>query len=179
MKSTVIVIVTFITAFVIGIGSMQLYHRPTSTEQGQSQVAEQANAHMALVDRRAPMTKAIASHQTGSEAMENNARPIPARNVNAVDTNRLEAVGIKQKLMKRTGNSEHWAWRVEVKNNTDEILAVYVEIEWLDDDGFRVDYTNAIRRLEPGTHPISEMKRMELNEAVKAKTVRVVKLQEL
>ncbi len=41
MKSTVIVAVTFITAFVIGIGSMQLYHRPTSTEQGQSQVAAQ------------------------------------------------------------------------------------------------------------------------------------------
>jgi len=177
MKPTVIVIVTFVTAFVIGMGSMQLYHRPTSTEQGQSQVAQQPKAHTALVDRRAPM-KSIASNQTGTEAVENNSRPIRAMNVNAVDTTRLQAVSIKQKLMKRQRNYEYWAWRVDVKNNTDEILTVYVEIEWLDEDGFRVDYTNEVRKIEPGIHPISEVYIMGLDEAAKAKTVRVVKLQE-
>ncbi len=177
MKPTVIVIVTFVTALMIGMGSIQFYHRLSSTEQGQSQVAQQPNAHTALVDRREPM-KLIASHQTGTEAVENNSQPIRAMNVNAVDTNRLEAVGIKQRLMKRGRNYEYWAWRVDVKNNTDDILTVYVEIEWLDEDGFRVTYTNEVRKIEPGIHPISEVHMMGVEEAAKAKTVRIVKLNE-
>jgi hypothetical protein len=110
--------------------------------------------------------------------VEKNSRAIPAMNINEVDTNRLEAVGIKQKLMKRRGNFEYWAWRVDVKNNTDDILTAYVEIEWLDEDGFRVAYTNEVRKIEPGVRPISKVHMMGLDEAAKAKTVRVVKLQE-
>lgn len=170
MKPTIIAIVASLTSFVIGIGTMQLYNGYILPG-GASPLTSPTTTHMVPVDRQ--LVKSVVIETAG-----NSSHAATVVNVNAVDTNRLEAVGIKQKLMKREGGYEYWGWRVDVKNNTDEVLTVYVEIEWLDTDGFRVEYTNEVRKIEPGLHAISEIAMLGLQDAAKAKTVRIVKLQE-
>jgi hypothetical protein len=171
MKPTVIVIVSIVTAFVIGIGSLQFYRAP--------EVVQQLSTDTAAADRL-ESDSLQAGHQTTTAAIEGDtdsglmSQEFPG----VVNNERLELVGVKQRRVKRSGDLEYWTWRVEVKNHTGDVLTSCVEIEWLDENGVRVDHAYEVRKIEPGTRSISKVHTMGLETAARVKTVRVVGLRE-
>ena len=64
-----------------------------------------------------------------------------------------------------------------MENKSDRSQYCYVEVEWLDETGMRVDRAHELRRIEPGTQSITMVRAMDWETADQAKTVRVVELQ--
>lgn len=54
----------------------------------------------------------------------------------------------------------YWAWKVELRNNTDEKVAVYVEFSLFDDAGVEVLYNIAEIDLQPGETKVCSKKTM-------------------
>ncbi|ELP33816.1 hypothetical protein RBSWK_01952 [Rhodopirellula baltica SWK14] len=84
----------------------------------------------------------------------------------------------RDKIGKRTRRYVHRSWRVDVVNNSNKSVDCYVEVEWLDADGHRIDYSNETRAVAPGTNVITDTEMFDREENARVRAFRVVKLNE-
>ncbi|WP_246151662.1 hypothetical protein [Rubripirellula reticaptiva] len=108
--------------------------------------------------------------QSDSTAMDAEARVEPTEPI-------VEVVKLEQKVVKRTKNYVYRGWRVDVANTLDTNVEIYIEVEWLDADGFRVDYANESRVLAPGVNVISKVETFDQQENSNVSSFRVVRIQ--
>jgi hypothetical protein len=92
------------------------------------------------------------------------------------DKSCLGFVQFKDKVTRRTEDHVYRSWRVDVVNNAEHSIDAYIEVEWLDKDGFRVDYANESRTLSPGVNSVSDVETFDKQENQRIKAFRVVKL---
>ncbi|EMI24141.1 hypothetical protein RESH_05262 [Rhodopirellula europaea SH398] len=84
----------------------------------------------------------------------------------------------RDKIGKRTRRYVHRSWRVDVVNNSNKSVDCYVEVEWLDADGHRIDYSNESRKVTPGVNVLTDTKSLDREENARVRAFRVVKLNE-
>ena len=85
----------------------------------------------------------------------------------------LKVHNLKQKTVKRERGREKRAWRVAVTNTSRGPIDVSIKVEWVDSDGFQVNWDIESRVIEPGDHSFGEVEWLEADEVTNAKTFRI------
>jgi hypothetical protein len=98
-------------------------------------------------------------------------------NTRAVDSGSVKLVSFTERRAGCSDDREKWTWRVEVENASDRSQYCYVEVEWLDAGGTRIDRAHELRRIGPGSQSITMVHAMDWETADQARTVRVAELQ--
>jgi hypothetical protein len=88
----------------------------------------------------------------------------------------LRVVEFKEKIAKHTADDICRSWRVDVENRLDADVEGYLEVEWLDADGFRVDYANEVRTLSPGMNLITGIEMLDRDESERVHSFRVTEI---
>jgi len=104
----------------------------------------------------------------GSTPAESVAQPEPATPV-------VEVTRFEQKTAKRTKQYDYRSWRVDIVNKSDANVKLYLEVEWLDAEGFRVAYDNESRLLAPGVNVVSDVHMFDSQESSRVHSFRVTK----
>ncbi len=176
MKPTIIIVVSLVTVSVIGITAMQLRqsHPPADPETPQFAPFSATQSTTASSSRATEPTPSPAATEQPDERTDSVVAFVDS---DAVDVDCLKLVRLTERRAGSTDDLEKWTWRVELENESDRSQYCYVEIEWLDATGSRVDSAHELRRIKPGTSSISMVRAMDYETADQAKTVRVVELQ--
>jgi hypothetical protein len=89
----------------------------------------------------------------------------------------LRVIEFNEKVAKHTADYICRSWRVDVENSLDADVEAYLEVEWLDAEGFQVDYANETRTLAPGMNLITGIEMFDRDEGEHVHSFRVTEIQ--
>ncbi len=178
MKPTITIAVSLITVTVIAVGSLQ-FHRsqPSEDPEMPKYVPFSESAAPVAAASASALADSTPSRPTPETPTETDNSPISPAASHTAEEDCLTLLGVAERRLGRSDDHEKRAWRVEVKNESDQSRYCYVEVEWLDEAGSRVDSAHTLRRIAPGTCSVSVVHQMAPETAARAKSIRVVELQ--
>ncbi|NLS90863.1 MAG: hypothetical protein GXX96_01580 [Planctomycetaceae bacterium] len=178
MKPTIIIAVSLITVTVIAVGSLQFHRSQPSEDPGMPKYVPFSESAAPVADAPAPApADSTPNRPTPETPAETDTSPISPATSRTGQKDCLTLLSVAERRLGQFDDHDKRAWRVEVKNESDQNRYCYVEVEWLDEAGSHVDGAHTLRRIAPGTCSISVVHPMAPETAARAKSIRVVELQ--